>query len=251
MILKYICILFLLAILSCKKTIPVIPGEKLYTVTVQLNHRVGISNFAAGINYTNSHNENINISKWHYYMSNVQLVNANNNATQNEDNSYHLVKAEDAATTNFTFKIDNNNATQIKFLLGVDSTRNVNGAQTGALDPLNGMFWTWNSGYIMAKLEGNSSASNAVNNLIAYHIGGFSGTFNTLRWVTLNLPTALPTRANGNTTININANLLSWFTGIHDLKITDEPIMMNHGALAAKYADNYAKMFNLYTVVHQ
>ncbi|WP_316930094.1 MbnP family protein, partial [Hymenobacter sp. IS2118] len=31
----------------------------------------------------------------------------------------------------------------VSFTVGVDSARNVAGAQTGALDPNNGMFWTW------------------------------------------------------------------------------------------------------------
>ena len=37
--------------------------------------------------------------------------------------------------------------------LGVDSLRNVTGVQTGALDPAMDMYWTWNTGYVMAKLE--------------------------------------------------------------------------------------------------
>jgi hypothetical protein len=40
--------------------------------------------------------------------------------------------------------------------MGVDSARNVSGAQEGALDPANGMFWSWTSGYIMIKAEGLS-----------------------------------------------------------------------------------------------
>jgi hypothetical protein len=49
--------------------------------------------------------------------------------------------------------------TGIRFLLGVDSARNVSGIQTGALDPARGMFWTWNSGYVMAKIEGSSPSA--------------------------------------------------------------------------------------------
>ena len=35
----------------------------------------------------------------------------------------------------------------IQFLMGMDSADQNRGAQTGALDPVKGMFWTWNSGY--------------------------------------------------------------------------------------------------------
>lgn len=69
----------------------------------------------------------------------------------------------------------------ITFLIGVDSLHNVSGAQTGALDPVNDMFWTWNSGYVMAKLEGNSSSSPQMNQKFEYHIGGYSGKHNVVK----------------------------------------------------------------------
>ncbi len=72
------------------------------------------------------------------------------------------------------------------FLLGVDSLHNVSGAQTDALDPAKDMFWTWNTGYVMAKLEGNSPSSALVNNKYEFHVGGFSGKYNVLKKI-LNL----------------------------------------------------------------
>jgi hypothetical protein len=72
--------------------------------------------------------------------------------------------------------------------LGVDSIRNVSGIQTGALDPLKGMFWTWNSGYVMAKLEGSSESSNSAGNRFTYHIGGFRPGMNVLKTIDLIIP---------------------------------------------------------------
>jgi hypothetical protein len=43
--------------------------------------------------------------------------------------------------------------------VGVDSIHNVSGAQTGAPTGERNVL-DWNSGYVMAKLEGNSSVSN-------------------------------------------------------------------------------------------
>jgi hypothetical protein len=42
-----------------------------------------------------------------------------------------------------------------------------------ALDPLNGMYWTWNTGYINFKLEGKSSLSGNSNQNFTFHLGGF------------------------------------------------------------------------------
>ena len=57
--------------------------------------------------------------------------------------------------------------------LGVDSTLNYDGIHEGALDPINNMYWTWQTGYIHCKLEGyilNQSAKRS----FEFHIGGYS-----------------------------------------------------------------------------
>jgi len=62
---------------------------------------------------------------------------------------------------------------KIGFQIGIDSLTHVSGAMGGALDPLNGMYWTWQSGYINIKIEGSSSLSSARNNEFQYHLGGY------------------------------------------------------------------------------
>ena len=63
--------------------------------------------------------------------------------------------------------------TEMSYVLGVDSTRNVSGAQAGALSTANGMFWSWSTGYIMLKAEGTSP--NSGTGSFSFHLGGFSG----------------------------------------------------------------------------
>jgi len=50
------------------------------------------------------------------------------------------------------------------------------------------MFWTWNSGYIMAKLEGTSPVSSQPNNKFEYHIGGFREPVNVVSKVRVAFP---------------------------------------------------------------
>ena len=45
---------------------------------------------------------------------------------------------------------------KIDFLLGLDSVKNVSGALEGPYDPLLGMYWAWNTGYINFKLKGTA-----------------------------------------------------------------------------------------------
>jgi hypothetical protein len=44
-------------------------------------------------------------------------------------------------------------------ILGIDSIQTVRTDFMGVLDPIHGMFWTWNSGYINVKIEGTSQTS--------------------------------------------------------------------------------------------
>lgn len=69
----------------------------------------------------------------------------------------------------------------IKFNIGIDSLISVSGIFDGALDPTNGMYWTWQSGYINFKLEGISSICPARLNKFYWHIGGYMRPFNAQR----------------------------------------------------------------------
>ncbi|MFM2207791.1 MAG: hypothetical protein RL213_1766 [Bacteroidota bacterium] len=70
---------------------------------------------------------------------------------------------------------------RIVFSLGIDSLTNAGGVMGGDLDPANGMYWTWQSGYINFKLETDSPAKR-------FHIGGYRRPYDSLRKVDLVLP---------------------------------------------------------------
>ena len=64
-------------------------------------------------------------------------------------------------------------------LYGTDSLSNISGAFNGALDPINGMYWTWNTGFINLKIEGTSSSQDK----IEWHIGGYQQPWTTSQWL--------------------------------------------------------------------
>ncbi len=82
---------------------------------------------------------------------------------------YHLVDAEDSASWSVAIPP----SAPAYFVLGVDSLTNVSGAFGGDLDPIKGMYWAWNSGYINLKLEGNSPASPYASREFELHLGGY------------------------------------------------------------------------------
>jgi len=197
------------------------------------------------VSYINPFAENYTISKFKYYVTNLFLTGSKKKSTVK--NSYYLVDAKDTASTSFVFFVPPGNYNSISFLLGVDSTKNVSGAQSGALDPTNDMFWTWNTGYVMAKLEGGSAASAVVNNKVEYHIGGFAGADNVVKKITL--PLTVNIKKDAVTEIIIEADINTWWQIPNDILIAQNPVCTNPGLLAKKIAANYCKMFSIKKIV--
>jgi len=154
--------------------------------------------------YTNSSGDFFSVNMFNYYVSNVKLINVDG-SVYIEPESYHLIKHTDGKTSFTIEKLPQGDYTQIEFLIGVDSIRNISGAQVGALDVANQMFWEWESGYIFLKLEGNYvSSSVTIEEAYAIHIGGFKGKFKCLQTAMLNFNTTLNAVGSKPSKIHIN-----------------------------------------------
>jgi hypothetical protein len=201
------------------------------------------------LSYVNEHTDTFTISLFRYYISNIVLTKSDGSYT--ESNSYHLVDASDITTESITLKdVPYGNYTSISFMIGIDSAHNVSGAQAGDLDPAKGMFWSWNTGYIMAKIEGTSPQSTAVGHSITYHIGGFKGPDNPLKTVT---PSFGSNTANVSALVTpqifIKADVSEWFKTPNTINFSSTNDVAMPGSLARSIADNYADMFSI-TNIH-
>jgi hypothetical protein len=215
-----------------------IPAQR--TVRLNFHNTMGGEELVLGNTYQTSVGENITIQKFKYYVSNFSVID-NKGAVVKLPVRYFLVDEADSASKTITLSVPNKSIRSIRFLLGVDSSKNVSGVQTGALDPLKGMFWTWNSGYIMAKLEGSSEASIIAGHYFTYHVGGFKNGKNTARWIELQVgQNAEPLKE-----IDIRAEINQWFKSRSELRTAETPICHEPGALAVRIADNYSTMFSL------
>ena len=58
--------------------------------------------------------------------------------------------------------------------LGVDSLTNLNCQFSGDLDPLVGMYWTWQNGFIHIKLEGYGQKVLNPKGFFQFHLGGYT-----------------------------------------------------------------------------
>lgn len=242
---------------GCKKdepttpTTPVTPAAP--ELRVSFTNQVGATPLTLGApyQYVNANNDSFYISTFKYYISNISFTDANNN-TWSETESYHLINAADPASLSFTVTgIPAGDYVSMRFMIGVDSARNCSGAQTGALDPANDMFWTWNTGYIMAKLEGKSPVSTASAHNISFHIAGYSGSNATQRWITMPFgSTNAHVAAGASPLVKLSTNVLEWFTAPTTINFATTNSVATTGAQAVMFANNYSDMITLTEVVN-
>ena len=200
------------------------------TVTVKFNPTFGNSVLVPGKNYFSPANkDSISIETFRFYVSNLTLYK-NGKIVYRFKNDFHLIDLEKKLQINLSAK--NVVFDALTFTVGIDSLTNVSGAMGGDLDPVNGMYWAWQSGYINFKLEGKSKVCNTRNNIFQFHIGGYMYPNATIQKIFLTIKNPAYQE------INID---IEKFLNAIDLRSTNE--IMSPGEKAVTLAKLYQTIF--------
>jgi len=235
-------------------------GQPAEHVTLNINNVAGGSPLVLNDRtYTNSFGEQFTITTLNYFISNITLRRKDGSEyIVPQDSCYFLVREIDSTTKRIPLTVPKGEYTAIHFIIGVDSPRSTSDLRhrTDALDissgMLEGMYWTWNSGYIFFKLEGIcEQAKPDMTGLrkFHYHIGGFGGydkpSLNNIKEVTIDLTEhgIINTNNKKQVTVNLNADLLQTFDGKNKISIVKQPNIM-FGVQSKFVADNYSAMFS-------
>lgn len=187
--------------------------------------------------YRNAFGEPFSVEQCKYYVSAIRIA-GEEGTTQTILEGSHLVDAADTTTLTLQATTTITKITDIHFDIGVDSLANTGGAHTGDLDPMLGMFWTWNTGYIDARIQGYSDSAHAPAHRFTWDVGGYRPGQDAKRTITLQVPQQ-------KSDIDIRVDLLRWFDGKHPVHLAKSPMCHQPGALAMQLADNYATMFSI------
>ncbi len=202
--------------------------------------------------YETASGDALKITKLRYYLSNIRLRRHDDQwYTQplgaKDGSGYYLVDAAKPQSLKLRLPdVTSADYEALEFLIGVDAARSDQGAQSGALDPLNGMFWTWSSGYIFFQLEGLRPDGSE----LSWHVGG-RGPDAPARTVQLPL---------GEKPLQVKPQLLSTIHLQADIaEIFRTPQTLDHDALttamdaksATPIADNYADIFRVDHLHHE
>lgn len=182
--------------------------------------------------YCASINDSITFSRIAFYISNIRYTDETGN-TIADSLDVRLLDTENPESFSFPIpaKLKIN---EIQFMLGIDSATQEKGVSGGDLDPVNGMYWTWQSGYIHAKIEGTSSVFPSRKNEFQYHLGGYSHPWSTLQ------PIRLKTENQEEIIIQIN---LDFF--FHIINPAEESAVMQPGRKAQLLSYQLAQCFQV------
>ena len=208
------------------------------TVRVKMNHVWAMSGAEFVLNtelVQPMNNDTMTFTTFKYYISNFKLKKADGTWWTHPE-SYFLVDLNNPSSLSLNLgELPVGEYTEMEYVLGVDSLRNVSGAQTGALSTTNSMFWSWNSGYIMIKAEGTSPQSGTGS--FAFHLGGYAGTNNVV--TTKNIvfgSNNLTVSGDKTSEVHINANPAKLF---HADPLSSGTSIMMPGTKAKQMATNF------------
>ena len=182
--------------------------------------------------YISKQKDTIKITQLKFYISDFQ-VKYDDNTILSDKNS-HLIDFEKTNTSFLNIaKNYKKNIKSINFCIGIDSLASVSGALSGDLDPSNGMYWAWQSGYINMKIEGTSSSCKTRKNSFNFHIGGYLKPYNAMQKI------EIPINKLQNK-INLTVDLERFFS---EINLKEMNSVMIPGNDAMELANLSSKMF--------
>ncbi|MDB9712509.1 hypothetical protein OAA78_02365 [Flavobacteriaceae bacterium] len=199
-------------------------NEEITELLIQLNYNK--NKLTLNKSYKNNHVENFRINKLQFYISNLKFYYQKKEVLEYHKD-YILVDLENESSLKISVPskllFD-----QIRFNLGIDEETNRSGAKGDDLDPVHGMYWTWNSGYINFKIEGLYDEDNE----FLFHLGGFMKPYNTLQKIKINISNE-----------NRNKLVLNFDTFLNSLDFNINKIL-SPGKDAVKSSNLLAKSIN-------
>ncbi len=125
--------------------------------------------------------EKLELSMLRFYVSDPELYHRGR-LVHRSTIRYYLVDMQEMQTSEFTLGQlpEDLQFDSLAFSVGIDSTTHALGVGGDALDPMHGMYWTWQTGYIFIKIEGTAAKSPARNQQFQFHIGGYQQPYTAL-----------------------------------------------------------------------
>lgn len=191
----------------------------------------------AGRWYVSTNGDSIQLDQVRFYLSDIKVEWSNGLSVADPEKAHLVDIFEPESLIVVLPSAGNTTPKKIQFNLGIDSTTNVSGALGGDLDPTNGMYWSWQSGYINLKMEGISPKCNTRKHVFQYHIGGYLQPNRALRKIELHIDSSTQKE------IFVKMDLATFFSNINFTTLSS---VMTPGSNAMKLANYCTQMFSIH-----
>ncbi len=219
---------------------------------IHLDHFFGEDSLKLFTPYTTLAQDEVVLSRLQYYLSNFELIPEKGKRVKFKD-TYRLVQMKrENSRGRYSIKLEKvptGTYQGLQMAIGVDARRNHAGEQTGDLDPVLGMFWTWEQGYIFFKCEGYRFQEGKRKGSFIYHLGREE----TYRQLNFTYSEAFEVRNQGISGIHLRVDVQKLFGNFPgaalDLRY-DAPkppyTSIMGGEAAPQLADNLPYMFSIH-----
>ncbi|MDI9258350.1 MbnP family protein [Flavobacterium sedimenticola] len=202
--------------------------------SLNVNFKVVFDRFPLELNkrYVSTKKDTITVTAFKCYVSDLEIQFADKTVFK-EKNSHHLLDLANPSSLQIPItKNSDKIISKVTFNIGIDSTTNTSGALGGDLDPIQGMYWAWQSGYVNMKIEGQSPSCKTRKNQFEFHLGGYLQPYNAMRKKVINI--------NNKSDISISIDVSVFFA---EVTLATTNSVMIPGKIAMELADLSSKMF--------
>lgn len=186
--------------------------------------------------YITEQGDSLTLRNWKYYIGNLIL---DESPVMLNDEKYTLIDAMEGKVC-LSGTIKSGRYRELRFRIGIDSVDQINGVRSGALDPMNNMYWTWNSGYIALKLEGESSTAPPPLHRFEHHLGGYREGQAFQPEVIMSLGNLVELTSEEKVEWNINVDLYRYW---ENSSIKIKPVIMQPGPAAMEQSKAIIRLF--------
>ena len=149
-----------------------------FVIKGKLHAQVDSSSLLLSITLDSSVHQRYHIDEFRFYISEICLYRGQK-IVYKDKNSGYLIDLSKEDVIDLPLQISTLDADSLSIRFGLDSVKQISGVFEGDLDPIHGMYWTWNTGYIHYKLEVTPLAKNDRTARFELHLGGYSYPFYT------------------------------------------------------------------------
>jgi len=186
--------------------------------------------------YVSKNNDSLQFTKIKFYLTDFKILTKEGKIKQLQNSDFLVGIFNGESKSILLENVSYKTGDQLLFNIGVNEKMNTSGALSGALDPANGMYWSWQSGYINFKIEGKSPSCSTRKNKFQFHIGGYKKPFAATRSKSVTIANAI------NNVLIIDFDIATLFDSID---ISNLNQVMIPGKEAVEIADILPDLFSL------